>query len=563
MGIGKINFSLPSFNPQKENKNKPLANLNEPIKDTFSFSKKKLSPIDIAANEVASMKDADGNKRFSEAEVTDFKLAMSVDCIDVDTIKTFKDNTNFNMDDMKSVHAMHRDTKDNKFYDKVNDAIAKMPNQKPDHFEQNKFEPKKEFSLQVLKKDMNKLDEAVNKNHPLGYSYKFDAKTGDIIEKASRDTGFDEVNGEDEFTMTSTTKDLRNNTVTTNKSYYDRNEDEFVLVKQTVVKNDKNGKPLRKEVTTPSEIKGVFDVKYTYANGKTKQISKATVDKKTGIQTIKKDMKSENGTRTQFLYEDDPQGNRIVDYKITNKDGKILMSNSQSFEVVNENHFISAKNGYKYEITTDDKKLTVKDIHHDKETSIDFKKTCKGDRKELINLLKKVPGEELFETVDSIKKLTGKKNVLDSYFNPVTKNINMGDDLFVFLHELGHAKDAQNQKGFMNKLVGSGRMFTNNEDIQKTFFKERETFNKYHSDEEREHISYFTQAKGHYQGELGGLAEVVAETNAVTNTFTDSKVSCLGQRAQYLQQHFPETIAKIRDAMNWKDDLDAIEYYGT
>ena len=62
---------------------------------------------------------------------------------------------------------------------------------------------------------------------------------------------------------------------------------------------------------------------------------------------------------------------------------------------------------------------------------------------------------------------------------------------------------------------------------------------------------------------MGGLAEVVAETNAVTNTFTDGKVSCLGPRAQYLQQHFPETIAKIRDAMNWKDDIAAIEYYGT
>lgn len=563
MGIGKINFSLPSFNPQKENKNKPLANLNEPIKDTFSFSKKKLSPTDIAANEVANMKDADGNKRFSEAEILDFKLAFQSNSIDVDTIKTFKDNTNFNMDDMKSVHAMRRDTKDDKFYDKVNDAIAKMPNQKPDHFEQNKFEPKKEFSLQVSKKDMNKLDEAVNKNHPLGYSYKFDAKTGNVIAKTSRTADFDEVNGEDEFVMKSITKDLKNNTVTTNKSYFDRDENDFVLVEQKVVKNDKNGKMLREEVITPSEIKGAFDVKYTYANGKTKQISKATVDKKTGIQTIKKDMKSENGTRTQFLYEDDPQGNRIVDYKITDKDGKILMSNSQSFEVVDKNHFISSKNGYKYDITTDDKQLTVKDLHHNKETSINFKKTCKGNKEELINLLKKVPGEELFETVDSIKKLTGKKDVLDSYFNPVTKNVNMGNDLFVFLHELGHAKDAQNQKGFMNKLVGECRMFTNNEEIQKTFFKERETFNKYHSDEEREHISYFTQAKGHYQGELGGLAEVVAETNAVTNTFTDGKVSCLGPRAQYLQQHFPETIAKIRDAMNWKDDIAAIEYYGT
>ena len=105
-------------------------------------------------------------------------------------------------------------------------------------------------------------------------------------------------------------------------------------------------------------------------------------------------------------------------------------------------------------------------------------------------------------------------------------------------------------------------MFTGNKDIQETYLKERETFNKYHSEEERDHVNYFTQAKGHYGGKWGGLAEVVAETNAITNTIADGKVS-LGVRAQYLQQHFPETIAKIHDAMNWKDDLDAIEYYGT
>ena len=43
-----------------------------------------------------------------------------------------------------------------------------------------------------------------------------------------------------------------------------------------------------------------------------------------------------------------------------------------------------------------------------------YEKLLKGEKKEeLINLLKKVPGEELFETVDSIKKMTGKKNVLE------------------------------------------------------------------------------------------------------------------------------------------------------
>ena len=116
----------------------------------------------------------------------------------------------------------------------------------------------------------------------------------------------------------------------------------------------------------------------------------------------------------------------------------------------------------------------------------------------------------------------------------------------------------------MDLITGAdNRLYTGNKNIQKAYLEERKNFNEKHSDIEREHIDYFTQAKGHYGGEWGGLAEVVAETNALTNTYTDEQVEILGPRTQYLQQHFPKTIATIRDAMNWKDDITAIEYYGT
>lgn len=133
----------------------------------------------------------------------------------------------------------------------------------------------------------------------------------------------------------------------------------------------------------------------------------------------------------------------------------------------------------------------------------------------------------------------------------------------VFLHELGHAKDFQVKNGKKYLKDTAKAMFSDNKDIQKTFVEERKQFNETHSDAERQHIDYFTQAKGHYGGKWGGLAEVVAETNALTNTYTDEPVEALGTRLQYLQQHFPKTIAAIKDAMNWKDDLTAIEYYGT
>ena len=541
MKTPKISFGLPKINFTRIKFNKPLANLNEPIQDTFVKSKNNENPKENNAETVvAGMKDSKGEPRFTQAEVNDFKISNATKAIDFNTVKAFKDTTDFQMSDMKKVYRMGEDLKDKNFNEKVSKAIANLPKGvKPEEFEQNKFEPKKEFSLHC----------GLN-------SYKFDVNSGDLISKTTTKSYENGV-------LVDKTVNYVNNTITETARKYNYDKMCYELLNQTVTKNDKNGNMLRKETMTPSEIQGAFDVKYTYANGKTKQIAKATIDKKTGIQTVKKDMKSDNGTRTQFLYEDDPQGNRILDYKVTNKDGKILMGLSQSFEVVDDNHFISSKNGYKYDITTDENKLTVKDLHHEKEASINFKKSCTETPKELINLLKKVSGDELFEVVENVSKMEYKSDLRDSSFSPVTKEIGVVDNLYVFLHELGHAKDAQTQKTTKERFLSKNRMFTDNEDIQKTFFKERETFNKYHSEDEREHISYFTQAKGHYQGELGGLAEVVAETNAVTNTFTDGKVDCLGPRAQYLQQYFPETIAKIRDNMNWKDDIAAIEYYGT
>lgn len=542
MNIGNITIGFPKIKPLKENKNKPLANLNEPIQDVFVSSKKNVTNPNEkdAVNIVASMKNAEGKPRFSQEEVNDFKISYATKVLDFETVNTFKDNTDFTMSDMKKVYRMGKELKDDKFNEKVLKAINKLPKGlKPSEFEQNEYEPQKEFSLKCSYKG----------------KFKFDAKNVEMIAKTEHDLSSvkDDIKKETDF---------RNNTVTTIKKRYDYEKMKYNILEQTVVKNDKNGNMLRKEVMTPSEVEGVYDINYTYANGKTKQVAKATLDKKTGIKTIKRDIKTDNGTRTQFLYEDDPQGNRIMDYKITNKDGKILMGISQSFEVIDDNHFVSSNNGYKYDIKTDDKKLTVKDLHHNKEASIVFENKFNGDKKSLINLMKKVSGNELFETVENIGKMESTDSVYQAGFSPVSKEVSIMDDLFVFLHELGHAKDAQNQKTYREKLLGENKMFTGNEDIRKIYLKERETFNKYHSDEERDHVNYFTQAKGHYGGEWGGLSEVVAETNAITNSVSDGKIS-LGVRSQYLQQHFPETIAKIRDAMNWKDDLDAIEYYGT
>ncbi len=560
MEIGGIKINLPKLGGNKPTqKQEKYADLNEPIQDTFQ--KRSDEDIQKAMSEFSRLNNGEG-KSYNFAETCQFKYLYKNGAIDVDVVKHFKDGSDFDFYNMAPIYQMKNERGEGpEFYNRVFKAIDSIPNgREATRFIQNKFEPLKEFTIGFEPENLSNLDETINAQTPLGKYYKFAADNGELLEET-----VSEKSGHFPVQVKTHTKDYKNNKEIEKVQNYDSKTKFLITSKQVVTTKDKDGKMVKQEIMTPSEIKGMYDVEVVYANGRKEQLAKATVDKKTGIKSIKKDMKSEDGTRTQFLYEDDPKGNRILDYKITDENGKLLMYRSQSFEVVDDNHFISAQNGYKYDITVDDKKITVKDLHHETEAEINFNKKFKGKKEEVINLLKKVPGEELFEVVDSVKKLKGKgkDEVLTSAYSPLTRNINIGDDLMVFLHELGHAKDFQVKNGRKYLQGKANALYSDNKDIQKVYLKERDKFNATHSDPERQHIDYFTQAKGHYGGKWGGLAEVVAETNALTNTYADEQVEALGTRQQYLQQHFPKTIAMIKDHMNWKDDLTAIEFYGT
>ena len=119
------------------------------------------------------------------------------------------------------------------------------------------------------------------------------------------------------------------------------------MSKAVKIKRDAQNRLLRKETYEKSDVEGMFNVKYEFPNGKSRQISKAYIDKN-GHTIVEKDMRSSDMTRTQYRYEDDPKGNRIVDYKITTADGKVLMNQSQSFEVLGENKFRSSRNDKTY-----------------------------------------------------------------------------------------------------------------------------------------------------------------------------------------------------------------------
>ncbi len=308
-------------------------------------------------------------------------------------------------------------------------------------------------------------------------------------------------------------------------------------------KMKEDGTMISREYSRPSKVKGVNTVDILTEDG-VKTVSDAT-KKKSGKVVVKKDMESLDGTRTQYKYKDDPKGNRYMHYKITTKDGEVLLDNKKTFEVVSDNEFRSTFNDKSYTMKVQGDKLVVTCDQDEKKTAtIDLGKV-KGDKDKIIASLKRLSGDELLEMSETIDNIEGMQNELESYYKPTDRSLHSGDDLFVVLHELGHAKDFKNadMKSPIKMLQSIDKMISQNKEVQEIYNKEKEAFNEAFPDAQREHVDYFINTLTHYSGPTGGLKETVAEGNAIHNTPLTNELLTL--RTQYLQQYFPRTMAKL------------------
>lgn len=309
------------------------------------------------------------------------------------------------------------------------------------------------------------------------------------------------------------------------------------------VKED--GTMVSREYSRPSAVAGVNTVDILTEDG-LKTVSDAK-KKKSGKTVVQKDMESLDGTRTQYKYKDDPKGNRYMRYKITDKDGNVLMDNKKTFEVVSDTEFNSTFNDKSYTMKIQDDKLTVvNDQDTTKTASFELGKV-QGDKDRIISSLKKLSGDELLEMSETIDSIVGMENELDSYYMPRDRSLHSGDNLFVVLHELGHAKDFKNtdMSSPLVMMQSFDHMISNNKEFQKIYQSEKDAFNKAFPDAQREHVDYFINSLTHYSGKTGGLKETVAEGNAIHTTPLTHEL--LTMRTQYLQQYFPRTMAKLNE----------------
>lgn len=342
------------------------------------------------------------------------------------------------------------------------------------------------------------------------------------------------------------TKDYRNNSTSEITSTFDKDAEFEVVTSEIRTQYNKNGEIEYTEKTTPSEVQGVLNVTRTNKDGNKTILSSGKIDKKTGIASVKKEMTSLDGTKTEYLYENDPQGNRILDYKITDKKGKTLLNLSEAFEVINKNKFISSRGEERYQIDITDKGVQVQNLK-DKNKKAEFRVGKELDDKPqlLINTLKQLSGDELIKMRENIDTLVGLDNCLDSNYNGGLEAIFTGDNAFLLTHEIGHTIDFKNtdistnesyEKTFKNTI-------TMDKAVNKVYDEEISNFLKAFPDAQRKHIDYFIRKEKHMGGEKGGVSETIAETNALINSpKTDNS---LRFRTQYLQQYFPKTIAEV------------------
>ena len=332
---------------------------------------------------------------------------------------------------------------------------------------------------------------------------------------------------------------FKNNTVTTVMHRIKKEDyaDYETLKSMMTEKFDADNNLIYKEQVEPSVINGVFNITRTYPDGRVEKISDASKTKE-GNEVIEKKMESLDGTKTYYRYEDDPQGNRILDYKITDKNGKELLNRSVTFEVIDENHFVSSSGGDKFDIKFDKNTLKVKNLQNGKIVEIDLKNFTKDTSDLLLPVLKSIPGNELFKMKElDLKTLYVTDKADNAAYSRAEQSIMTKEqyiDLGVLLHEWGHAKDELMFKEIQEEIKSDKK-------LREIYNQERAAFRDYFCDAQLSEIGYFT-ADYHYLGS-DSIKEGIAETNTLLSTCPKNETQAI--RSHYWQQYFPRTIAYL------------------
>ena len=361
----------------------------------------------------------------------------------------------------------------------------------------------------------------------------FDTKLKKFVEKQTV-----EINGDK---ITETIENTQNNIK--QKIVSDRYNS--VIEDEQIFRYDKNGELLSVEHLRKNDGIVGQNASLTDKNGKIYPLQRENFDNETGIKSVEKNFTSPDGTRTEYFYEEMPDGSRISEYKIIDSSGNVLLNEHTTFASVNgdKNRFVSSRNGFVYEIEHRNDRIIVTDKTKNRTAEIDINKLTGSKPENFLRVLKQLSGDYLMRIAENPIKLEEAEfdpglwgNESKVLYLGVSEWFSGDEEKFsVFLHELGHYIDTE-------KIGDDFGIYSGNRELREIFEKEIENFKKHSTTKQQMFIDYFIGDRG-----KSSAAETFAESNMLLSTPYSTR------RAYYLQQNFPRTIAKIAELI--KSDL--------
>jgi len=316
---------------------------------------------------------------------------------------------------------------------------------------------------------------------------------------------------------------------------YEEKNNTPISIKKTLY--DNNGVQVQSEIMTPSkEKKGIINTSL-YERGLNKPMRKSSPNNIEFYGSQKQGFKIERKTRSVSGYEttqkiiEGPKGKSMY-YEIKAPDGKILTKINRKFRKIDDDHYISSLNGQKYDIQYCDKGIAISSISAGGSLTPWIKFGYNKLDPQLIDLYKQLPGDFFVKLCRiGTKEVIYDPNYNNASYNSQEERITIGPEYknspFTFAHELGHGLDNYHCH------------ISRNSDLKRIFNAELAEYKNISSNAEGQSIDYFT--KRDWEGKLG---EIVAESHALFSGLTNNNENIM-LRSVILQQHFPQTIAKI------------------
>lgn len=305
---------------------------------------------------------------------------------------------------------------------------------------------------------------------------------------------------------------------------------------------DAEGNLISKETLIIDE-NGTIKSSITDKNGKQHPIQWSKKDTDDGNEIIQRNFTSPDGTKSEYYWEQSPEGFYISSYKITDKDGNILLNQERTFQAVegNPNKFISSCNDKVYEIEYLGNTVKITDKKENKITTLDLSKLTDTNNKDIMNAIKKLSGDALIDIAERGIKNIGTDNFGGNWSQyerilqipSIEFALDETEQMGVLMHEFGHFLDTEINGSEFGEL-------SKDQEFLKIYNEELENFKKNSTSQMQLYVDYFTDHDG---DEISATAETIAESNKILTT------SHTETRTYFLQQNFPRSIAKIAELL--------------